>query len=115
MTQDDGSPVSVFEYDFNHPLNKPTIPLARNALRKLRTIRHPDILRFIDAVETDTVIYIMTERVQPLGRAMQNLSTKTAKDKEDWLVWGLQRISVRPLLTCLTMFVTKSFRQLLLL
>ncbi|EGN99569.1 hypothetical protein SERLA73DRAFT_53136 [Serpula lacrymans var. lacrymans S7.3] len=92
--RDDGSPVSVFEYDFNHPLNKPTIPLARNALRKLRTIRHPDVLKFMDVVETDTVIYIMTERVRPLPLALKSWSTKSAEEREDWLLWGLHRISV---------------------
>ncbi|KAG2132258.1 armadillo-type protein [Suillus cothurnatus] len=61
--REDGSLVSVFEYDLTHPLNKSTIPLARNSLRKLRTIRHPDVLRFIDVVESDSAICIMTERV----------------------------------------------------
>ncbi|KAG1726235.1 hypothetical protein EDB19DRAFT_1897677 [Suillus lakei] len=34
-----------------------------NSLRKLRTIRYSDVLRFIDVVESDPAIYIMTERV----------------------------------------------------
>lgn len=92
--QDDGTPVSVFVFDSNQPPRRNLLPLAKNALRKLRTVRHPDVLRFIDAVDTDSIIYIMTERVQPLGRAMQSLSMKSVKDKEDWLVWGLHRISV---------------------
>ncbi|KAG9316152.1 hypothetical protein JVU11DRAFT_3835 [Chiua virens] len=60
---------SVFEYDFVHPLNKSTIPLAKKALRKLRTngtIRHPDVLKFMDVVESETTIFIITERVRPL-------------------------------------------------
>ncbi|KAH7908980.1 hypothetical protein BJ138DRAFT_1067846 [Hygrophoropsis aurantiaca] len=91
--RDDGSAVSVFEYELTHPLNKPTIPLARNALRKLRTIRHPDTLKFMDVVESDSVIYIMTERVRPLSAALQTWSTQ-AQEREDWLLWGLHRISV---------------------
>lgn len=89
--QDDGSPVSVFEYDLTE--KKATIPLAKNALRKLRTTRHPDILKFMDAVESDSTIYIMTERVRPLRAALQ--SSRTAQEREDWLLWGLHRISVR--------------------
>ncbi|KAH7923423.1 ARM repeat-containing protein [Leucogyrophana mollusca] len=92
--RDDSSPVSVFEYDLIHPLNKSTIPLARNALRKLRTIRHPDVLKFMDVVETDSVIYIMTERVRPLPAALQTWSAKNAQEREDWLLWGLHRVSV---------------------
>jgi SCY1-like protein 1 len=64
-------------------------------LRKLRTIRHPDILKFIDVVETDTSISIMTERVRPLGPALQEWASKPAKAQEEWIIWGLHRISVR--------------------
>ncbi|KAF9242051.1 hypothetical protein BU15DRAFT_44386 [Melanogaster broomeanus] len=92
--RDDGSPVSVFEYDLIHPLNKPTIPLARNALRKLRTIRHPDVLKFMDVVESDSAILIMTERVRPLPAALQAWASKGQQEREDWLLWGLHRISV---------------------
>ncbi|KAG2142740.1 uncharacterized protein EDB93DRAFT_601216 [Suillus bovinus] len=92
--REDGSLVSVFEYDLTHPLNKSTIPLARNSLRKLRTIRHPDVLRFIDVVESDSAICIMTERVRPLPLALSQSSSNVAREREDWLIWGLHRISV---------------------
>ncbi|OAX38865.1 ARM repeat-containing protein [Rhizopogon vinicolor AM-OR11-026] len=92
--RDDGSLVSVFEYDLTNPLNKSTIPLARNSLRKLRSIRHPDVLRFIDVVESDSAICIMTERVRPLPLALSGSSSKAAHEREDWLLWGLHRISV---------------------
>lgn len=92
--RDDGTPVSVFEYDLVHPLNKPTVPLARNALRKLRTIRHPDILKFMDVVESDSAIFIMTERVRPLQTALQAMPPRGAQEKEEWLLWGLHRVSV---------------------
>ncbi|CCL98356.1 uncharacterized protein FIBRA_00351 [Fibroporia radiculosa] len=92
--RDDGSPISIFEFDANTPAKKNILPLAKNALRKLRTVRHPDVLRFMDAVETDTTIYIMTERIQPLASAVSQWSSKGAQEKEDWLIWGLHRISV---------------------
>ena len=89
--QDDGASVSVFEFDTTL---KGLLPLAKNALRKLRVTRHPDVLKFMDAVETDTTVYIMTERVRPLQSELQNLSTKNVQDKQDWLLWGLHRITV---------------------
>lgn len=92
--RDDGSPVSVFEYDLTHPLNKSTIPLAWNALRKLRTIRHPDILKFMDVVESDSAIFIMTERVKPLQTALQTMPPRGPQEREEWLLWGLHRVSV---------------------
>jgi len=69
--------------------------LAQNSLRKLRTTRHPDVLKFIDAVESDTSIYIMTERVQPLSNILPAWALRKASEKEEWLFWGLHRISVR--------------------
>ncbi|EPS93604.1 hypothetical protein FOMPIDRAFT_1153884, partial [Fomitopsis schrenkii] len=92
--RDDGSPVSIFEFDANQPGKRNVFPLAKNALRKLPTIRHPDVLRFIDVVETDSTIHIVTERVRPLAPAITEYSHKAAQEREDWLLWGLHRISV---------------------
>jgi SCY1-like protein 1 len=71
------------------------LPFAKNALRKLRTIRHPDVLKFIDVVETESTIYIVTERVQPLGIAISSWGSKSAAAREEWLIWGIHRIAVR--------------------
>ena len=87
--------MSVFEYDFMHPLNKSTVPLAKNALRKLRTIRHPDVLKFMDVVESESAILVMTERVRPLSSALQAWASKSQQERQDWLLWGLHRVSVR--------------------
>lgn len=95
FAQDDGSPVSVFEFDFSDPSKRNVKPYALNALRKLRTARHPDILKFMDAVESDSNLYIMTERVRPLPSVLPSWSSKSGQEREDWLLWGLHRVSVR--------------------
>lgn len=92
--RDDGSPVSVFEFDFTDASKRSTKPLALNALRKLRTTRHPDVLKFMDAVESDALLYIMTERVRPLPSVLPSWASKTEQEREDWLLWGLNRISI---------------------
>jgi SCY1-like protein 1 len=86
--------VSVFEYDFNDSSKKNTMTMAKNALRKLRSTRHPDVLKFMDAVETDSSVYIMTERVKPLPAALQIWQSRDSQEREDWILWGLHRISV---------------------
>ncbi|KAF8256604.1 ARM repeat-containing protein [Lactarius quietus] len=86
--RDDGSPVSVFE--FNSQKWRNLLPVAQNALRRLRVTRHPDIVKFMDAVEADGTIYIMTERVKPLSAELEATSVK---DKQDWILWGLHRIT----------------------
>lgn len=103
--------MSVFEYDFVHPLNKSTIPLAKNALRKLRTIRHPDVLKFMDVVESDSAILIMTERVRPLSAALQTWASKSQQERQDWLLWGLHRVSVRLPSTTLVYFSGRKGRE----
>lgn len=103
--------MSVFEYDFVHPLNKSTIPLAKNALRKLRTIRHPDVLKFMDVVESDSAILIMTERVRPLSAALQTWASKSQQERQDWLLWGLHRVSVCLPSTTLVYFSGRKGRE----
>ncbi|KAJ7668446.1 ARM repeat-containing protein [Mycena polygramma] len=90
--RDDGTLVSVFEYDCSS--QRGMMPIAKNALRKLRTTRHPDVLKFMDAVETETTIHIMTERVRPLQATLQTWASRGAQEREDWLMWGLHRVSV---------------------
>ncbi|KAJ7209598.1 ARM repeat-containing protein [Mycena pura] len=90
--RDDSSLVSVFEYDCSS--RRGMMPLAKNALRKLRTNRHPDILKFVDAIETETTIHIVTERVRPLQATLQSWASRGVQEREDWLLWGLHRVSV---------------------
>ena len=55
--------LTLLEYDFVHLNFKSMIPLAKNVLRKLCTIQHPDVLKFMDVVESESAILIMTKRV----------------------------------------------------
>ncbi|KAI0394627.1 ARM repeat-containing protein [Xylariaceae sp. FL0594] len=82
----DGSNCSIFSFDV--AANKSRLPLAKNALKKLRTMRHPGVVKVLDAVETDSYIYIATERVVPLRWHVKrkSLSPETIK-------WGLYSIA----------------------
>ncbi|KAI1764217.1 ARM repeat-containing protein [Hypoxylon sp. FL1150] len=82
----DGSGCSIFSFDA--AANKARLPLARNALKKLRTMRHPGVVRVLDTVETDAYIYIATERVVPLRWHVKrrSLSPETVK-------WGLYSVA----------------------
>ncbi|KAI8957082.1 ARM repeat-containing protein [Daldinia sp. FL1419] len=82
----DGSNCSIFAFDV--PANKARLPLAKNAVKKLRTMRHPGVIKVLDTVETDSYIYIATERVVPLRWHVKrkSLSPETIK-------WGLYSIA----------------------
>ncbi|TDZ53904.1 putative inactive serine/threonine-protein kinase scy1 [Colletotrichum trifolii] len=84
--REDSSNCSIFSFDV--AANKSRLPLAKNALRKLRTLRHPGVIKVLDTVETDTYIYIATERVVPLRWHVKrkSLTPETIK-------WGLSGIA----------------------
>ncbi|RSL92145.1 hypothetical protein CEP52_013990 [Fusarium oligoseptatum] len=84
--REDGSNCSIFSFDITN--NRSRLPLAKNALKKLRTLRHPGVIKVLDAVETETYIYIATERVVPLRWHVKrkSLSPETIK-------WGLHSIT----------------------
>ncbi|KAI9167605.1 putative inactive serine/threonine-protein kinase scy1 [Paramyrothecium foliicola] len=84
--REDGSNCSILSFDV--VANKSRLPLAKNALRKLRTLRHPGVVKVLDTVETDTYIYVAIERVVPLRWHVKrkSLSPETIK-------WGLYSIA----------------------
>ena len=54
----------------------------------MRTLRHPGVIRILDTVETETYIYVATERITPLSWSVRrkSLSQETSK-------WGLHTIA----------------------
>ena len=88
--RDDGSAVSIFVLDTAANTSKRSLlPLAQNAARKLRTMRHPDVLRFIDSVETQSAVYIATEAVKPVGQMLE----ENQASQVEWVGWGLSRVA----------------------
>lgn len=49
ILKEDNSKCSIFSFDIN--ANRSRLPLAKNALRKFRTLRHPGIIKVLDTVE----------------------------------------------------------------
>ncbi|CAG8444939.1 2855_t:CDS:10 [Dentiscutata heterogama] len=82
--KEDGSPVSIFTFDCTKQKDK--LPLAKNAFKKFRTIRHPDLLRYVDGVETDSNIYIVTENVTPL------ITQINVRPDDNLVSWGLYKV-----------------------
>lgn len=93
LFQDDSSRVSIFSFDASAPASSHSSasdrralnPLAHNALRKLRTLRHPNILKFIDGAETDSTVWIVTEPVRSLATEL----TSRAGVADESKVYGL--------------------------
>ncbi|KAJ1982524.1 Nuclear aminoacylation-dependent tRNA export pathway component [Dimargaris xerosporica] len=84
--RDDQSAVTVFMFEAAKDRNR--VPLAKNAYRKLRTMRHPDLLNYVDGLETADVIYIVTQPVVPL----QAYLAEHHGDAQ-LVLWGLYKIA----------------------
>ncbi|VFV23123.1 n-terminal kinase-like protein [Lynx pardinus] len=85
-----GSPVSIFVYDVKPGAEEQT-QVAKAAFKRLKTLRHPNILAYIDGLETDKCLHVVTEAVTPLGMYLKERAEAGGlKDLE--LSWGLHQI-----------------------
>ncbi|BGP53835.1 hypothetical protein JCM8202_005610 [Rhodotorula sphaerocarpa] len=103
--RDDASPVSVFSFDLNAPAQnahsrpadrKALLPLARNAFRKLRALRHPNILKFLDGSESDSAVWIVTEPVRSLAGYLDAGTAARGEDAplaEESKLYGLLHVA----------------------
>lgn len=62
--------------------------MARNAARKLRTLRHPGIIKVLEVIETESNIHVITEKVTPLSWHVKRKSLS-----EETIKWGLYTVS----------------------
>ncbi|XP_036182571.1 N-terminal kinase-like protein isoform X2 [Myotis myotis] len=85
-----GSPVSIFVYDVKPGAEEQT-QAAKAAFKRLKTLRHPNILAFIDGLETDKCVHVVTEAVTPLGVHLRTRA-EAGGPKELELSWGLHQI-----------------------
>ncbi|KAK6466412.1 N-terminal kinase-like protein isoform X1 [Huso huso] len=85
-----GEPVSVFVFEVK-PGSEEHTPVAKAALKRLKTLRHPNILSYVDGLETDKALYIVTEPVTPLGTHLNSCS-EAGGCSELQISWGLHQI-----------------------
>ncbi|XP_074357128.1 uncharacterized protein LOC141696892 [Apium graveolens] len=98
-SRDDGSPVSIFSLS-GSSTNDRHIAAGRNGVKRLRTVRHPNILSFLHSTEVETsdgpstkiTIYIVTEPVMPLSEKIKELKLEGTQ-RDEYYAWGLHRIA----------------------
>lgn len=60
-----GEPVTIFAFDVKSS-SESQVQVAKGAFKRIKTLRHPNIVSFLDGVETEKVIYFATEAIVPL-------------------------------------------------
>ncbi|GAM20001.1 hypothetical protein SAMD00019534_031760 [Acytostelium subglobosum LB1] len=84
--KDDGSPVSIFSFDIKKSPAK--IDVAKNGFKRAKTIRHPNFLTYLDGIELETNIYIVTEPVTPLDELIDDI-----RKYDNAISWGVYQIT----------------------
>ncbi|XP_022105300.1 N-terminal kinase-like protein [Acanthaster planci] len=82
----DGHPVSIFALDAKSS-SSAAVERGKTAHKRMKTIRHPNFLQYLDGLETDTIIYAVTEQVTPLQTYLNNSSPN-----ELAISWGLHQV-----------------------
>ncbi|ORX72123.1 ARM repeat-containing protein [Linderina pennispora] len=85
VSTNDKSEAAVFVFDKNRGSSYTAV--AQNTLKRMRTIRHPGVLRYLEGTETADAIYIATEAVTPLVMHLEGDYSSELKR------WGLYKIS----------------------
>ncbi|EEF41582.1 ATP binding protein, putative [Ricinus communis] len=98
-SKDDGSPVSVFSLSGSNAQDG-HLAAGRNGVKRLRTVRHPNILSFLHSTEVETfdgstskvTIYMVTEPVMPLSEKIKELGLEGTQ-RDEYYAWGLHQIA----------------------
>ncbi|XP_043724863.1 probable inactive serine/threonine-protein kinase scy1 isoform X2 [Telopea speciosissima] len=98
-SKDDGSLVSIFSLSGSSSQDG-HLAAGRNGVKRLRTVRHPNILSFLHSTEVETsdgsatkvTIYIVTEPVVPLSEKIKELGLEGTQ-RDEYYAWGLHQIA----------------------
>ncbi|XP_041704694.1 N-terminal kinase-like protein isoform X4 [Coregonus clupeaformis] len=87
-----GEPVSVFVYEVSTGTEEQT-QLAKAAFKRMKTLRHPNILAYVDGLEsvTEKSLYLVTEQVTPLAAHLKAQSERGGSGDLE-MTWGLHQI-----------------------
>jgi SCY1-like protein 1 len=85
-------PVSIFKCK-KEGLSSSRREACSNSFTRVKTIRHPNVLKYIEGVETEKELFIVTETVAPLQDWIkQARASNSTAQYEAALAWGLRCI-----------------------
>lgn len=86
-----GEEVSIFICDSKDG-NTTHLEVAKSAIKRLKTLRHPCILTYVDSLESDKLVYLVTEPVTPLLSWLSESNLNQAQ-RSTALSWGLFQVT----------------------
>ncbi|GBG89859.1 hypothetical protein CBR_g49707 [Chara braunii] len=97
--KEDGSAVSIFSLTATSA-GDGRLSAARNGVKRLRALRHPNVLTFLHSTEMETIvdgqmkpiIYIVTEPVVPLAENVKELNL-SGSQRDEYYSWGLTQVA----------------------
>eukprot|EP01025_Chloroclados_australasicus_P044658 TRINITY_DN4855_c0_g2_i1.p1 TRINITY_DN4855_c0_g2~~TRINITY_DN4855_c0_g2_i1.p1 ORF type:complete len:807 (+),score=106.86 TRINITY_DN4855_c0_g2_i1:50-2422(+) len=90
-----GAPLSIFKVEFDKTDTR-GLEIARNGVKRLRALRHPNIVAFKDTAEqeerTKINIFIVTEPVSPLQEVLSEIELREI-ERQEYLAMGFRHIA----------------------
>ncbi|KAF0766310.1 N-terminal kinase-like protein isoform X1 [Aphis craccivora] len=86
--------VSIFEFLINDdiPGSETRSALAKSAVKHLKTLKHPNILSFLESSEVKSIIYLSTEYVEPLESFISSQNNLHTDIMKQYIAWGISNI-----------------------
>lgn len=90
-----GEKLSIFRVDFKEPNNNTNImDLAKQSVKRIKTLRHPSILKYVDSSESEKSICIVTERILPLAEYLDQASNDFESTQREFsIAYGLENVA----------------------
>jgi len=83
--------VSVFVCDSKDGASSTQLDVARAAVKRLKTLKHPSVLTYIGSVESDKTVLLATEPVLPLAEHLEHLTDRGPK-RDYYIAWGIFQV-----------------------
>lgn len=85
--------LSIFRFDIREP-QSPAIDQAKHSLKRIKTLRHPSILKYVDSCENEKSICIVTEGVVPLAEYLERASQGFTETQREFSIgYGLLNVA----------------------
>ena len=90
----DGEKEPVVIFTFNKKLCPDKIPPAQRNIQKMRTLKHPYILSFVDSADIDDSLILVAEHCRPLENVLLEIKSKEKKEPSliQEFLWGIRCI-----------------------